>query len=58
MAIVIDEQIFWFEVSINDVLLMEVHQAIEDLNKVESSIFFVHSFNSFEVIEQLSSGAI
>lgn len=47
MTVVVDQQIFRFEVSIDDVLLMKIHETIKNLNEVESSIILGHSFNSF-----------
>ena len=58
MSIVVDQQILGLEVSVNDVLLVEVHQSVQDLDKVESSIFLIHPFDCFEVVEEFSSGAI
>ena len=51
MSIVVDKEIFGFKISIDDVLLMKVHESVKDLDKVESSIFLVHSFDCFEVVE-------
>ena len=51
MSIVVDKEIFGFKISIDDVLLMKVHESVKDLDKVESSIFLAHSFDGFEVVE-------
>ena len=58
MAIMIDEQIFWFQISIDDILLMKVHKSIENFDKIELSIFFRHSFHCFKVVEELASRTI
>ena len=58
VSIMIDEQIFWFKISIYDILLMKVHKSIENFNKIELSIFFRHSFHCFKVVEELSSRTI
>lgn len=58
VSVVIDEEVFWFEVSVDDVLLMQVHEAIQNFDKVESSLFFRHPFDGLQVVEKLSPGAI
>lgn len=58
MSIVIDQQILRFEVSIDDVLLMQVHESIKNFYEVESSIGLGHSFDGFEVIEEFSAWTI
>jgi hypothetical protein len=41
----IDEQILRFEVAVDDVLLVEVHESVQNFDKVESSVFFAHAFH-------------
>ena len=38
MAIMINQEILRFEISVDDILLMQVHQAIENLDKIEFSV--------------------
>jgi hypothetical protein len=54
----VDEQILRFEVAVDDVLLVEVHESVQNFDKVESSVFFAHAFHRLQVIEQLSAGAV
>lgn len=58
MPVMVDQQILGFEVPIDDVLLVQVHQSVEDLNEVESSIFLGHAFDGFEVVEEFASGTV
>lgn len=58
MPIIIDQQILRLEISIYDILLMQIHESIEDFNEVESSIDLGHSFDGFEVIEELTAWTI
>lgn len=58
MAVIINQKVFWFEVPINDVLLMQVHQTVHDLNKVEPSVFLTHSLDRLQVVEKLSAGTV
>ena len=58
MAVIIYQEVFWFQVPINNVLLMQVHQAVHDLNKVESSMLLTHSLDRLQVVEKLSAGAV
>lgn len=48
------EQILRFEVPVDDILLMEVHESVHDFNKIEAGVFFPHAFNWFEVVKKLT----
>ena len=41
----IDKQILRFEVSVDDVLLVDVHESVQNFNEVESSMFFAHALH-------------
>lgn len=58
MTIMVNQEIFWFKISINDILLMKVHQAIHDFNEIEPGVFLTHSLDGFEVVEKLSTGTV
>lgn len=58
MTVMVNKKVFWFKISIDDVLLMKVHQAIHDLNEIESGVLLTHSFNGFEVVEKLPTGTV
>ena len=58
VSIVVDEQILRFEIAIYDVLLMQIHKPVEYFYEIEASVFFIHAFDSLQVVEQLSSRAI
>ena len=45
MSIMIDKQILRFEVSVDDVLLVDVHESVQNFNEVESSMFFAHALH-------------
>lgn len=44
MAIMIYKQILRLQIPINYILLMQVHQTIQDLNEVEPCILLIHPF--------------
>ena len=58
MSIMIDQQILRLKIPIYDVLLMKIHESIENLNKVKSSMFFTHPLHSFQVVKQLTARTI
>ena len=37
---------------------MQVHQSVHDFNEVEAGVFFAHSFDRFEVVKELTAGAV
>lgn len=51
VSVVIDEEILGFEVTVDDVLLMQVHETIKNFDKVESSFFFRHPFDGLKIVE-------
>ena len=58
MPIMINQQIFRFKIPVYDILLMQIHEAIENFNEVEFGIILWHSLYAFEVVEKLASWAI
>lgn len=58
MAVVIDEQIFGFEVPVDNFVLMEIEESEKYLNEIEFGIGFRHPFHLLQVKEQLPPRAI
>ena len=58
VAVVVDEEVLGLEVAVDDVLLVEVHQTIEDFDEVEASVVLAHPLDGFKVVEELSAGAV
>ena len=58
VAVVVDEKVLGLEVAVDDVLLVEVHQTIEDFDEVEASVVLAHPFDCFQIVEELSAGAV
>ena len=58
VAVVIDQQVFRFEVPVNDILLVEVHESVQDLNEIKTGVLLAHPLDRLEVVEQLAAGAI
>ena len=58
MSVMVNQQILRFEISIDDILLMQVHKTVQYFDEVESSMFFRHSFDGLQIVEQLSSRTI
>ncbi len=51
MPIMPNQPILRLQIPVDNILLMQVHQPIKNLNKVESSMLFTHSLDRFKVVE-------
>ncbi len=58
MSIMVDQQVFRLQIPINDILLMQVHESIHDLNEVKPCVLFAHSLDWLKVVEKLSPGTV
>ena len=58
MPIMINKQILRLQVPINNILLMQVHKPIQDLNKIKPGMLLLHPLNSLKIIKQLPPGTI
>ena len=52
------EEVFGFEIAVDDVLLVEVLDAEEYLDEVEFGLLLRHALDVFEAVEELASGAV
>lgn len=58
ISIHVNHDIFRFDVSIDDVLVMKILNTCKNFNKTVSSLIFCHFFDLSEVKEQLTSWTI
>ena len=58
VPVVADQQVLGLEVTVDDLVLVQVEQPIHDLNKVEPSMFLGHALDLLEVVEKFTSGAV
>mmetsp|Transcript_5536 Transcript_5536/g.11381 ORF Transcript_5536/g.11381 Transcript_5536/m.11381 type:complete len:215 (-) Transcript_5536:652-1296(-) len=58
MAIGVEKNIFWLEVTVNDVLRMEVSKTKSNLSRVESCATLTEATVIFEVKEEFATGEI
>ena len=58
MPVDVNKDIFWFEVSVNDSLDVQVLKTQEDLNHVESGHVLRHSFVFFDETKHFASGTV
>lgn len=58
MAVDCNKQVLGLEVAVDDVLLVDVVEADEYLEEVELGLSFGHLLDLFQLVEELSAGAI
>lgn len=54
----VDQQVLGLQVSVDNLLLVQVEQPVEDLNEVESGIFLGHPLHLLQVVEKFPTRAV
>lgn len=54
----IDQNILWFDVSVNNAIFMQMMNCQTNLTKVELGLLLIHFLNSLELLEEFSTWAV
>ncbi len=52
MAFDVDHDILWFEISVDDVMIMDLLQSEQNLSDVKSGFFLIHFSELFNQVEE------
>lgn len=58
MSIVVDDNVFGFDIPVDDFLGVQIFKRSQDFNKTIASFILLESFHLSKIIEKLSSRAI
>lgn len=58
VAVVVDYDVFWLDIAVDDLLVVKIPEPDEDLNETITRIVFGHPLDLAQVVEELSSWTV